>query len=102
MRAAREQAEGERAAAATQVQSEAEQLLAQARAAVERERDSVTRDASDRLVRLTTEAVRCYLDEMLTEGQRRDLLQKAILASLEELGQGSVPKSAGASRRGPR
>jgi F0F1-type ATP synthase membrane subunit b/b' len=102
MRAAREQAEGERTAATTQVEREAEQVIAQAREAVEREKNSIARDASDRLVGLTTETVRCYLDEMLTEGQRRDLLQKAILVSLEELGEGSPPKSSGASRRGPR
>jgi hypothetical protein len=55
------------------------------------------RETADRLVRLTTETVTRYLDEMLTEGERRDLLQKAILATLQELGQEAPADRSGAT-----
>ncbi len=95
LRSGREQAERERAAAIALAETESAELVAQARQSIEREKERVVREASDRLVRLTAEAVRRYLDEVLTEGDRRALMQKAILASLEAM-EGKPSADAGA------
>jgi F0F1-type ATP synthase membrane subunit b/b' len=95
LRVAREQAQAERGAAIARIDSEAEQVIAQARQTVERDKNRVLRETSDRLIRLATETAKRYLSERLTESERRVLMQKAILASLEELGQGPPPGSAG-------
>jgi F0F1-type ATP synthase membrane subunit b/b' len=92
---AREQAQAERGAAIARIDSEAEQVIAQARQTVERDKNRVLRETSDRLIRLATETAKRYLSERLTESERRVLMQKAILASLEQLGQGPPPGSAG-------
>jgi F0F1-type ATP synthase membrane subunit b/b' len=97
VRAAEVAAGTEREKAIAAIAAEAEELIAQARQTVERERSRVVREASGRLVRLTAEAARRYLDEMLTESERRALTQKAILASLEQLERGGPTGDAGAS-----
>jgi hypothetical protein len=63
---------------------------------VESEKERVRREASGRLLQLTTEAARRYLDEMLTETERRTVSQQAILASLQEMERGVPPGDAGA------
>ncbi len=93
--AAKEQAEKDRQAAIAQVEAEARQLVTQAEQTVESEKSRVVREASDRLTRLTAETARRYLDEILTESQRRALIQKAILDSLEEMAKGTPPRNAG-------
>jgi F0F1-type ATP synthase membrane subunit b/b' len=85
LKAARERAESERVAATARIESEAEQVIAQARQTVESEKRRAVRESADRLTQLATATARRYLDEMLTESERRALTQKAILASLEEL-----------------
>lgn len=85
LRAGQEQAARERAAMIAAVDTEARELVAQATRTVQAEKDRISREASDRLVHLTTEVTRRYLDEMLSESERRTLTQKAILASLGEL-----------------
>jgi len=97
LRAAREQAEQERKTSMAQVTVDGEQAVVQARQSVEREKERVVREASERLVRLTAEAARRYLDEVLTENQRRTLIQRAILESLEELSGAAASREAGVS-----
>ncbi len=95
LRAAREQAEQERQTSLARIETDAGQLLRQARETVESESNRVVREASDRLIRLTAVAARRYLDEVLTESQRRTLIQRAILESLEEMTGAPVPRDAG-------
>ena len=97
LRAAREQAEQERKASLAQVEADAGQVIVQARQSVESEKNRVVRESSERLVRLTAEAARQYLDEILTENQRRTLIQRAILQSLEEMSGAAAPRDAGVS-----
>lgn len=85
VRAAEELAEKERETESARTAAEAEQTIQQARQAVERDKQRVVQDASERLIRLTTLTARRYLDEMLTEGERRVLTEKVILESLEEM-----------------
>lgn len=86
-----------REAALAAMEVEAGEIVAQARVVVEREKERIARESATRLVRLTAEAARRYLDEILTEGERRALTQRAILASLEQL-EGGVPSGQGAGR----
>jgi F-type H+-transporting ATPase subunit b len=97
LEAARRQADEERSASTARIEQEAEETIAEARQTIDRERHTAMRETADRLVRLTTETVTRYLDEMLTEGERRDLLQKAILATLQELGQEAPADRSGAT-----
>ncbi len=83
--AARERAKIERDAADAAARAEAERVLAQARDTVEAERRRALQEGSERLVRLTSEAARRYLEEMLSEGERRAVTQKAILDSLRRM-----------------
>lgn len=83
--AARARATAERDAADVASRAEAERVLAQARDTVEAERRRVLQEASERLVRLTSETARRYLEEMLTEGERRAVTEKAILDSLRRM-----------------
>jgi F0F1-type ATP synthase membrane subunit b/b' len=94
IRTAKEQAERERDAAIAQVETEAGELITRARQSVEREKVRVLQEGSDRLVHLTSEAARRYLDEILTESERRALMQKAILASLEVMEGKRLPTDA--------
>lgn len=89
---ARAQAEKERGAAVGEARADAERTVQQARESVEREKAKVVQETSGRLVRLTTETARRYLDEMLTESERRAITEKAILESLAEMERGDVPR----------
>ena len=97
VRTATEQADQERQAAIARIESEALEVVAQARRSVERDKERVRREASARLISLTTEAARRYLDEMLTEADRRALTRKAILEALEEIAPEPPPREAGVS-----
>jgi F-type H+-transporting ATPase subunit b len=77
----------ERQASMASGETEAQQMVVQSRETAEREKNRVLREASDRLIRLTAETARRYLDEMLSESERRELTQKAILESLAEMEQ---------------
>ena len=90
--AAREQAERERKAWIAQAEAEADQAIRLARETVEREKAKVAAEASERLVKLTTETARRYLDEFLSEGERRSMTEKVILDSLEEMERGPLPR----------
>jgi F0F1-type ATP synthase membrane subunit b/b' len=93
LRAARERAGSERAAAGAQIEGEAREIITKARETVEAEKSRVVRETANRLIQLTTETTRRYLDEMLSESERRDLMQRAILAGVDELGPEAPPGS---------
>lgn len=86
LRAARERAESERAASGAQIEGEAREIITRARDAVEAEKSRVVRETANRLIQLTADTTRRYLDEMLSESERRELMQRAILAGVDELG----------------
>ena len=93
LRQAEAKARQERQVAIERIEAEAKELIGQAAQAVERDKTRVARESALRLVQLTAAATRRYLDEMLTESDRRALTQKAILASLAELSAPSSPDS---------
>jgi len=95
LRQAEVKAQQERVAAIEHAEAEAKELIGQAEQAVVRDKARVTRESARRLVELTAEATRRYLDEMLTESDRRALTQKAILASLAALSGPSSPDVGG-------
>jgi F-type H+-transporting ATPase subunit b len=75
----------ERGAGRKQVEEEADEILFQARQAVEKEKDKVAGEASEHLVTLITEVTRSFINESLTESERRAVTEKLILASLQEI-----------------
>jgi len=83
--AARTAAQDERRSGLDQVDQEAEAILLQARQASETEQGRVASDASEQLVTLITLVTRRYIEESLTESERRAVTQKLILASLNEM-----------------
>ena len=95
VRTAKEQTDQERQASITRIESEALEVVAQARRSVESDKERVRREAAARLISLTTEAARRYLDEMLTEADRRALTRRAILEALEEIEPEPPPREAG-------
>ena len=93
IRIAKEAAEKERETAIAQADAEVQEIILRARQTVEGEKNRIIRGASEHLVSLTTETTRRYLDEALTESERRALMQKIILASLEEMERVSAPEA---------
>jgi F0F1-type ATP synthase membrane subunit b/b' len=85
VRGAHESATREREASKSEIDAAARQIVDKARNTVESERDHIRRDAADRLVHLTSEIARRYVDEFLTEPERRALTRKAIEAALDQL-----------------
>lgn len=85
LRQAETKAQQDRQDAIQRIEAEAGELIGQANQAVQRDKTRVSRESAGRLIQLTAEATRRYLDEMLTESDRRALTQKAILASLAAL-----------------
>jgi F0F1-type ATP synthase membrane subunit b/b' len=83
--AARTAAQDERRSGLDQVDQEAETILLQARQASETEQSRLASDASEQLVALITLVTRRYIEESLTESERRAVTQKLILASLNEM-----------------
>jgi len=81
----------DRQAGLDRIEAEAREMVEQARQAVERDKVRVAGEAAGRLVALTTEATRRYLDEMLSESERRALTQRAIHASLEAMTGAGAP-----------
>ncbi len=75
----------ERGAGRKQVEEEADEILFQARQAVGKEKEKVAGEASERLVTLITEVIHRFIDESLTESERRVVTEKLILASLKEM-----------------
>jgi F-type H+-transporting ATPase subunit b len=78
-------AQDERRAGLEQVEQEASAILLQARQAIETEKGRVASEASEQLVTLITLVTRRFIEESLTESERRAVTQKLILASLNEM-----------------
>jgi len=83
--AARTAAQEERRAGLDQVEQEANAIRLQAGQAIETEKERVAGEASEQLVKLITLVTRRFIEESLTESERRAVTQKLILASLDEL-----------------
>jgi F-type H+-transporting ATPase subunit b len=83
--AARTVAQDERRAGLDQVEQEANAILLQARQASETEKSRVASEASEQLVTLITLVTRRYIEESLTDSERRAVTQKLILASLNAM-----------------
>jgi len=90
--AARTAAQDERRAGLDQVEQEANAILLQARQAIETEKGRVAGEASEQLVTLITLVTRRFIEESLTESERRAVTQKLILASLNEM-EGAASRS---------
>jgi F-type H+-transporting ATPase subunit b len=88
-RAAAEQAcaeaEAKRAEALAAAEQEAADIVATARRTVEAEKAAVVSQACDETVALVTVIARRYLEEALSEGERRKLTEKLVLSSLESM-----------------
>ena len=96
VRTATEQADQERQASIARIESEALEVVAAGPPERRARQGAGSRhEASARLISLTAEAARRYLDEMLTESERRALTQKAILEALEEIAPGPPLREAG-------
>jgi F0F1-type ATP synthase membrane subunit b/b' len=85
VRISQENATREREASKADIDAAARQIVDTARSTLEAERDQIRHDAADRLVRLTSEIARRYVDEFLSESERRALTRKAIEATLDQL-----------------
>jgi ATP synthase F0 subunit b len=83
--AARTAAQEERRAGLDQVEQEANAIRLQAGQAIETEKERVGSEASEQLVKLITLVTRRFIEESLTESERRAVTQKLILASLNEM-----------------
>ncbi len=67
------------------LERDVEAVVHQAEHAVEAEKIRVTREASERLVALIAVVVHRFLDEAVTESERRTLTQKLIVERMREL-----------------
>lgn len=83
--AARTAAQDERRAGLDRVEQEANAILLLAGQAIETEKGRVASEASEQLVALITLVTRRFIEESLTESERRAVTQKLILASLNEM-----------------
>lgn len=91
VRAAQESAKSESEATVVQAEQEAKDIILQAEQTIETEKNKVISEACEQLVSLVTVTTRRFLDEALTESERRALTQKIILSSLEEIEGISLP-----------
>jgi F0F1-type ATP synthase membrane subunit b/b' len=85
VRTARENAARERAMSQSEIDAAARMILDKAHSTVEEEKHHIRRDTADRLVHLTSDIARRYVDEFLSEAERRALTRKAIEAALDRL-----------------
>ena len=83
--AAKAAAHDEREAGLDQAEQGARAILLQAEQAIEAEKVKVTGEASEELVTLITQVARRFIEESLSENERRAVTQKLILSSLKEL-----------------
>ncbi len=82
---ARTAAQEERKAGLDRVKEEADAILLQARQSIETEKEKAAGEASGHLVALITEVTRRFIEEALTESERRAVTEKLILAGLKEM-----------------
>jgi F-type H+-transporting ATPase subunit b len=78
-------AEQERRAGRERIEREAAAIILQAEQSIKAEKARVVREASEQLIDLIGLVTRRFLDEALTEQERRALTQKLILARLKEM-----------------
>ncbi len=83
--AARRAAEEELRVGLEKVEQEAGAILLQAGQTIETEKEKTTAEAAERLVTLITEVTRRFIEESLTESERRAVTEKLILAGLKEM-----------------
>jgi ATP synthase F0 subunit b len=83
--AARIAAQEERRAGLDRAVQEANAILLQAGQTIETEKERVVSEASEQLVTLITLVSRRFIEESLTESERRAVTQKLILASLDDM-----------------
>jgi F-type H+-transporting ATPase subunit b len=83
--AARIAADAERQAGLEQAEQEANDILLQAQQTIDTEKNRVGSEASEELISLITMVSRRYIEESLTESERRTVTQKLISASLKEM-----------------
>ena len=83
--ATRTAAQDERRAGLDRAEQEANAILLQAGQAIETEKGRVASEASEQLVALITLVTRRFIEESLTESERKAVTQKLILASLNEM-----------------
>ena len=91
LKEAKENLTQERENAAVQAEQEAKEIVLQAERTIEAEKNQVLNETSEQLVSLVTVTTRRFIDEALTESERRALTQKIILTSLEEIESISLP-----------
>lgn len=96
LRATTDQSAAERVAAESAIAGEARAVVEQAQATIDQEKARVRRESAERLVRLTTEAARDYLDAMVTESERRVITERAIGRFVDELESQVAAPAAGA------
>ena len=83
--AARTAAQEERRAGLDRAEEEANAILLQAGQAIETEKERVAGEASEQLITLITLVSRRFIEESLTESERRAVTENLILASLQEI-----------------
>ncbi len=83
--AARRAAEEELRIGLEKAEQEADAILLQARQSIETEKEKKAVEAAESLVVLITEVTRRFIEESLTESERRAVTEKLILAGLKEI-----------------
>ena len=90
--AARTAAQDERRLGLNEAEQEAKAILLQAQQTVETEKGRVAGEASEELVTLITQVVRRFIEETLSESERKAVTQKLILASMKEMADTGSPQ----------
>lgn len=85
IRQAKERAAAAHNEAMTSADEEGARILDQARQTLSQEETDAVSTVHTQLVDLVTVATRGVLDEALSENERRDLVEKSVLSSLEQL-----------------
>jgi F0F1-type ATP synthase membrane subunit b/b' len=75
----------ERRAGQERIEREAAAIVLQAEQSIEADKNKAVHEASEQLVELVGQVTRRFLEEALTESERRALMQKLILARLQEM-----------------
>lgn len=85
VRQAQESAAQERTSSVSETDTASREMVAKAQNTVAAEKDHIRRAAADQLVRLTSDIARRYVDEFLTDAERRALTRTAIEVALQRL-----------------
>ena len=89
---ARTAAQDERRLGLNEAEQEAKAIILQAQQTVETEKGRVAGEASEELVTLITQVVRRFIEETLSESERKAVTQKLILASMKEMADTGSPQ----------